>query len=128
MAKSSKEILVDNLLEILDVENEFYKSVNKLVEIQLEGILDERKLELISDYCRENFKRLAKKKRKKYKDFYSEFSENDLADIAIFHKSPAGVKLKLKSSELANINQDILVHALNDKNLNILIDKLVGES
>jgi len=126
--KTSKELLVDGLLEILDIENEFFKSVNKLVELQLDDVLDRRRIEQIGEYCKENFKSLVKKKRKKYVEFYMEFSENDLADIMIFHKSEAGVRLKQKSSELSNINQDVLMSALNDKNLNILIDKLVSDA
>lgn len=124
--KTKKDILIENLLEILDIENEFYKSVDKLIEIQIGDVLTDEQIDIIHRFNRDNFKSLASKKKKSYIKFYNEFNENELADISLFHKSDAGIKLKNKSSELSNINQELLVAALSDANLGILVEKLLS--
>ncbi len=128
MKKTRKDILVDKLIEVLDIENEFFKRLEKLIDIQLDDLLMVEDLELVHNYCKINFKSLIKRNKKLHTDFYSQFSENDIADIIIFHKSSAGIMLKQKSSELASITHDVIIRIMNDKKLNILIDTLVSES
>jgi hypothetical protein len=119
--------LVKNLLTILNLENEIFNSIIKIIEIQYDDILSDKELRLIKEYCKRNLRTTLTKKMKLYEDFYSKFNENDIADIILFYKSPAGLKLQEKSEEFSDINQNIIMSILNNKNLNILIDKFVND-
>lgn len=125
--KSQKDILIDELLDTLDIENEFYKTLNMLIDLQLDCVLSERQLEQVDIFCKQNLTRLVNKKKKEYRVIYSDFSETELSDIIIFHKSTAGMMLKSKSAALSDIVQSSLLTALDNKNLNILLDQMLDD-
>lgn len=125
---STKEQLIDNLLNIIDVKDDFFKNLYKLLDVQYGDLLSERQREQIGEYCERNMKRLITKKEKLYKEFYQDFTEDELSDIIIYQNSKAGQKMREKSKEHSEINQEILVDIINHKNLNMLISKMLADS
>ena len=124
---TTKQVLIKTLIEILDIDNEFYDVFDKIIEIEFGEILRKDDLKIISEYSRKNFDKIINKRVKNYIKIYEDFTENELADLIIFYKSSVGLKIKQKLSEFNNINQETLILAIGDKNLNILIDKLISD-
>lgn len=120
-------VLIKNLLNMLELEREIFESVIRIIEIQYDEMLGDKEINMIKEYCRRNLRTTLTKKLKKYEEFYGTFSENDIVDIILFYKSSAGLKMKEKSGELSQLNQDVIMSILNDKNLNILIERLVAD-
>lgn len=127
MVQNDKDILINRLIECLDIEKDFIFLLTQVLSIQLEDIIEKNDLNMILNYCENNLKSYTKKRISKYKEFYSNFNESELSDIIIFHKSEAGKKFKSLSQELAKINQKSLIDAVEDKNLNILIEKILNK-
>lgn len=123
-----KEQLVNKLLDIMNIDDEFYKNINHILEMQLESVLKPKMIDIVKIFCKDNFKKSFNKRRKKHFDFYMEFSESELADIIIYYNSDAYKKLKEKSTIVSKINQDVMMEILNDKNLNLLVNRLVSKS
>jgi hypothetical protein len=123
-----KEQLVNKLLDIMNIDDEFYKNVNHILDMQLENVLKPKAIDIVKIFCKDNFKKFINKRRKKHFEFYMDFTESELADMIIYHNSDAHRKLKEKSGSISKINQDIMMEILNDKNLNLLVNRLISKS
>jgi hypothetical protein len=123
-----KEQLINNLLDTMNIDEEFYKNVNHILDIQLESVLKPKMIDIVKIYCKENFGKAVNKKRKKYFNFYNDFTESEIADMIIYYNSDAYKKFKGKTETISKINQDIMVEILNDKNLNLLVNRLITKS
>lgn len=124
--EEQKEVLINSLLEILNIDEEFNNSIDEFLHLELEEILNERQFELIKLFSKTHFVKLINKKRTEYRKFYNQFDINELSDLIIFYKSSIGSKLKNKSLELQQINNIYLSTALDDGKLNTLIDNFLS--
>jgi hypothetical protein len=125
---NDKEGLINKLLDIMNVDEEFYKNIYHILEMQLDNVLKPKMIDIVKMYCKDNFKKNVNKKRRKYFEFYMDFTESELADMIIYHNSDASKKLKEKSGVISKVNQDIMIEILNDKNLNLLVNRLISKT
>jgi hypothetical protein len=125
-SEQKKEFLIEQLLNVLNIEADFQKSIKKLLALELDDILEAEQFNSIMIYCSKNMMKYLIKQHKELKNFYSNFNESELADLILFYNTETGKKLLSKSIDLLQITNNILLEALDDKKLNALIDGFVS--